>query len=102
MTEEGEVVVFEGGETYVLATRPPLRDLDDMAGDAQVRSPMPGKVVAVGISVGDAVVRGQPLLTLEAMKMEHALTAPFDGEVEALNVSVGDQVSEGVTLARLK
>ncbi|MDO8912406.1 MAG: acetyl/propionyl/methylcrotonyl-CoA carboxylase subunit alpha [Phenylobacterium sp.] len=102
MTEDGEVVVFEGGETYVLATRPPLRDLDDMAGDAQVRSPMPGKVVAVAVSVGDAVVRGQPLLTLEAMKMEHALTAPFDGEVEALNVSVGDQVSEGVTLARLK
>ncbi|CAN5448210.1 acetyl/propionyl/methylcrotonyl-CoA carboxylase subunit alpha [soil metagenome] len=102
MTEEGEVVVFEGGETYVLATRPPLRDLDDMAGDAQVRSPMPGKVVAVAVSVGDVVVRGQPLLTLEAMKMEHALIAPFDGEVEALNVSVGDQVSEGVTLARLK
>ena len=102
MTQDGEVVVFEGGETYVLATRPPLRDLDDMAGDAQVRSPMPGKVVAVAVSVGDAVVRGQPLLTLEAMKMEHALTAPFDGEVEALNVSVGDQVSEGVTLARLK
>ena len=102
MTEDGEVVVFEGGETYVLATRPPLRDLDDMAGDAQVRSPMPGKVVAVAVSVGDTVVRGQPLLTLEAMKMEHALTAPFDGEVEALNVSVGDQVSEGVTLARLK
>ena len=102
MTEDGEVVVFEGGETYVLATRPPLRDLDDMAGDAQVRSPMPGKVVAVAVSVGDTVVRGQPLMTLEAMKMEHALTAPFDGEVEALNVSVGDQVSEGVTLARLK
>ncbi|WP_340646263.1 acetyl/propionyl/methylcrotonyl-CoA carboxylase subunit alpha [Phenylobacterium sp.] len=102
MTEDGEVVVFEGGETYVLATRPPLRDLDDMAGDAQVRSPMPGKVVAVAVSVGDTVVRGQALLTLEAMKMEHALTAPFDGEVEALNVSVGDQVSEGVTLARLK
>ena len=102
MTEAGEVVTFEGGETYVLATRPPLRDLDDMAADAQVRAPMPGKVVAVSVSVGDAVARGQPLMTLEAMKMEHALTAPFDGEVEALNVSVGDQVSEGVTLARLK
>ncbi|MFZ3007080.1 MAG: biotin carboxylase N-terminal domain-containing protein [Phenylobacterium sp.] len=102
MTQDGEVVVFEGGETYVLATRPPLRDLDDVAGDAQVRSPMPGKVVAVAVAVGDTVVRGQPLLTLEAMKMEHALTAPFDGEVEALNVSLGDQVSEGVTLARLK
>ena len=62
---------------------------------------MPGKVVAVSVSVGDKVARGQALLTLEAMKMEHALTAPFDGEVESLAVSVGDQVSEGTTLARL-
>jgi propionyl-CoA carboxylase alpha chain/3-methylcrotonyl-CoA carboxylase alpha subunit len=62
---------------------------------------MPGKVVAVTVSVGDKVARGQPLLTLEAMKMEHALTAPFDGEVESLAVSVGDQVSEGAVLARL-
>ncbi|MES2343786.1 MAG: acetyl/propionyl/methylcrotonyl-CoA carboxylase subunit alpha [Pseudomonadota bacterium] len=102
MTADGEVVVFEGGETYVLATRPPVRDLDDLAGDAQVRSPMPGKVVAVAVAVGDTVLRGQPLLTLEAMKMEHALTAPFDGHIESLSVSVGDQVSEGVTLVRLK
>ncbi|WP_421931695.1 acetyl/propionyl/methylcrotonyl-CoA carboxylase subunit alpha [Phenylobacterium sp.] len=102
MTADGEVVVFEGGETYVLATRPPLRDLDDLTGDAQVRSPMPGKVVAVAVAVGDTVLRGQPLLTLEAMKMEHALTAPFDGHIESLSVSVGDQVSEGVTLVRLK
>jgi biotin carboxyl carrier protein len=102
MTEDA-VVVFEAGETFVLSTLPPEASLDEAGGgDGAVISPMPGKVVAVSVSVGDAVVRGQALMTLEAMKMEHVLTAPFDGEVEALSVSAGDQVSEGVALARLK
>jgi acetyl/propionyl-CoA carboxylase alpha subunit len=96
------VVVFEGGETFVLSTLPPEGSLDEAAGDGRIVSPMPGKVVGVSVAVGDKVVRGQALMTLEAMKMEHALTAPFDGEVESLSVSPGDQVSEGVTLARLK
>jgi propionyl-CoA carboxylase alpha chain/3-methylcrotonyl-CoA carboxylase alpha subunit len=102
LTDEGEIVVFDAGETFVLTTRPPVRDAaHGGGGDGAVRAPMPGKVVAVSVSVGDKVARGQALLTLEAMKMEHALTAPFDGEVESLAVSVGDQVSEGTTLARL-
>lgn len=102
LTGDGEVVVFDAGETFILTPRPPIKDAaHGGAGDGAIRAPMPGKVVAVAVSVGDKVVRGQALLTLEAMKMEHALTAPFDGEVESLAVSVGDQVSEGVTLARL-
>jgi acetyl-CoA carboxylase biotin carboxylase subunit len=102
MTEDGAVVLFEAGETFVFSARSPLRDLDEVAGDSQISSPMPGKVVAVSVAVGDRVVRGQVLVTLEAMKMEHSLTAAFDGEVEALLVSAGDQVSEGVALVRLK
>ena len=101
MTED-EVVVFEAGEAYAFAIRPPVADLGESAGDGQILSPMPGKVVSVSVAVGDKVTRGQLILTLEAMKMEHGLTAPFDGEVEALLVSAGDQVSEGVSLARLQ
>jgi acetyl/propionyl-CoA carboxylase alpha subunit len=100
MTDDG-VVVFEAGEAYAFSTRPPIADLGESAGDGQILSPMPGKVVSVSVAVGDKVSRGQVILTLEAMKMEHGLTAPFDGEVEALLVSAGDQVSEGVSLARL-
>ena len=100
---EDEVVIFDGGEAYVFAMKPPLGDLGAGAtGDGQIRSPMPGKVVSVSVSLGQAVLRGQTLMVLEAMKMEHALTAAFDGTVEDLTVSQGDQVSEGVTLARLK
>ncbi|MES2897538.1 MAG: biotin carboxylase N-terminal domain-containing protein [Pseudomonadota bacterium] len=101
LTDDGEVVVFDAGEAFVLTRRPPVKDAAHAAGDGGVRAPMPGKVVAVSVAVGDMVVRGQALLTLEAMKMEHALTAPYDGEVESLSVSVGDQVTEGSILARL-
>lgn len=103
LTEDGEVVVFDAGEAFVMTPRPPVKGAaHGGGGDGTIASPMPGKVVAVSVAVGDAVTRGQTLLTLEAMKMEHALAAPFDGAVEALSVSVGDQVSEGVVLARLK
>jgi len=103
LTQDGEVVVFDAGETFVLTPRPPVKDAaHGGGGDGAIASPMPGKVVAVSVAVGDAVTRGQALLTLEAMKMEHALAAPFDGVVEALGVTVGDQVSEGVALVRLK
>jgi len=97
------VVLFERGETYTASVRPPVRDLASLAaGDGEIRSPMPGKVVSVGVAIGDRVTRGQVLMVLEAMKMEHALTAAFDGVVEALSVTAGDQVSEGIGLARLK
>jgi len=100
---DGSVVLFEGGETYTVSSRPPVRDLATTAsGDGEIRSPMPGKVVSVNAAVGDRVAKGGVLMVLEAMKMEHALAAPFDGILEALSVSAGDQVSEGISLARMK
>lgn len=63
-----------------------------------VAAPMPGKVFAVLVQVGDAVKKGQPLIGLEAMKMEHMLNAPRDGVVQAIPHPVGDQVTEGTEL----
>lgn len=102
LAADGAIVVFEAGEAFAFSGHAPAFAVGEgPAGDGVVMSPMPGKVVAVGVAQGDAVVRGQILLTLEAMKMEHALTAAFDGVVEVLSVTVGAQVSEGVVLARL-
>ncbi|BBZ21452.1 acetyl/propionyl/methylcrotonyl-CoA carboxylase subunit alpha [Mycolicibacterium gadium] len=78
----------------------PVRPDDELGGDAELTSPMPGSVVAVGVSAGDAVEAGTVVVTVEAMKMEHALTAPVAGVVELL-VAVGDQVKVGQTLARI-
>ncbi len=71
------------------------------AGDGAILSPMPGRIIAVEVSAGDSVTKGQKLVTLEAMKMEHSLTAPFGGTVAELSAVEGGQVSEGAVLVRL-
>ena len=71
------------------------------AGAVAVTAPMPGKILGVNASAGQAVKRGQVLLILEAMKMEHEIVAPQDGTVATINVAVGDSVEPGATLATL-
>ena len=61
-------------------------------------APMPGKVLAVHVGEGDAVVAGQALIIMEAMKMEHTITAPSDSTVATLHCAVGDQVDNGQVL----
>ncbi|TFC93799.1 biotin carboxylase N-terminal domain-containing protein [Cryobacterium sp. TMT3-29-2] len=57
----------------------------------EVRSPMPGTVVAVHLATGDLIVAGQRILTVEAMKMEHHLLAETDGLL-TVGVRPGDLV----------
>ena len=78
----------------------PVRPEDELAGDAEIVSPMPGSVVAVGVEPGATVTAGAVVVTVEAMKMEHTLPAPVDGVVELL-VAVGDHVKVGQPLARI-
>ncbi|MBB2991771.1 acetyl-CoA/propionyl-CoA carboxylase biotin carboxyl carrier protein [Mycolicibacterium iranicum] len=78
----------------------PVRPDDEAGGDAELTSPMPGAVVAVGVEDGAAVTAGTVVVTVEAMKMEHALTAPVDGVAELL-VDAGEQVKVGQVLARI-
>ena len=56
-----------------------------------IRSPMPGTVIAVNVATGDEVQEGQTLLIVEAMKMEHQLTASVSGVV-SVTVTPGDVV----------
>ncbi len=70
-------------------------------GSGGVTAPMPGTVIAVHVSPGDAVTPRQPLVTLEAMKMEHPVTAPFAATVAAVHVAVGDSVVAGADLVEL-
>ncbi|MFZ0832564.1 MAG: acetyl/propionyl/methylcrotonyl-CoA carboxylase subunit alpha [Mycobacterium sp.] len=77
-----------------------VRSDDEHSGDAELTSPMPGTVVAVGVENGSDVTAGTVVVTVEAMKMEHALTAPIGGAAELL-VDVGDQVKVGQLLARI-
>ena len=66
----------------------------------EVRSPMPGTVVAVAVTNGDTVMAGQTILTVEAMKMEHRLTAPVAGIV-TITANPGDLVKLDQLLASI-
>jgi 3-methylcrotonyl-CoA carboxylase alpha subunit len=67
-----------------------------------ILSPMPGRIIAVEVTAGQAVTKGQKLVTLEAMKMEHSLIAPFDGTVAELNAEPGAQVQVDALLVRIE
>ena len=69
------------------------------AGAGSLRAPMPGLVKLVRAAIGDAVIKGQPLLILEAMKMEHTIAAPHDGVIAEI-ASEGAQVTDGTVLVR--
>ncbi|MGV0624616.1 acetyl/propionyl/methylcrotonyl-CoA carboxylase subunit alpha [Mycolicibacter minnesotensis] len=70
------------------------------ARSAEITSPMPGTVIAVGVASESTVAEGDPVVVVEAMKMEHTLTAPIAGRVQVL-VAVGDQVKVDQVLAQL-
>jgi len=96
------MLVAEGGSVWQLTPWRAEASAGVGAGDGAILSPMPGKVIAVEVTAGDKVTKGQKLLTLEAMKMEHSLTAPFDGVVAELNASPGAQVQVEALLVRIE
>jgi biotin carboxyl carrier protein len=65
------------------------------SGPVEIRAMIPGRVAAVAVAPGDAVVTGQTLLVVEAMKMQNELRAPRDGRVERLAVGVGETIDLG-------
>ena len=64
-------------------------------GPLHVKAIIPGKVVAVSVTAGDAVMAGQQLLVVEAMKMQNELRAPRDGTIERVGVAVGVNIEIG-------
>jgi 3-methylcrotonyl-CoA carboxylase alpha subunit len=74
---------------------------DDHSHDV-VRAPMPGVVVDVHRSAGEAVLRGEKIVTIESMKLQTALVAPRDGVVAALRRAAGETFDKDAVIIELE
>ena len=71
------------------------------AGATTVEAPMPGKILNIKVSEGQAVKFGEVGVIMEAMKMETEIVAPADGTVSKILVKAGDSVDTGAALVAL-
>ena len=69
-----------------------------LAAGEVVKSPMPGNILKINVSQGQAVKEGDVLIILEAMKMENEIVAPKSGSVAQIAVSKGQVVETGTPL----
>ena len=70
--------------------------------DKVIRSPMPGRIVAVTVKPGDTVSAGQEVAVVEAMKMEQSIRSPLDGVIKAVHVQPLQQVTGEQPLVELE
>ena len=70
-----------------------------LTGPARLVAPMPGKIVRILVTVGEAVTAGRGIVVVEAMKMQNELKAPRAGRVTAIEVKANDSVTAGTVLA---
>ena len=71
------------------------------AGAVKVTASVPGKVLKIVASAGQAVKAGDNIVILESMKMEIPVVAPQDGTVGGIDTSEGASVENGDTLATM-
>ena len=71
------------------------------AGATTVEAPMPGKILNIKVSEGQAVKFGEVVVIMEAMKMETEIVAPADVTVSKILVKAGDSVDTGAALVAL-
>lgn len=67
-------------------------------GEFHLRAPMPGLVVAIPVTEGQEIHKGQVILILESMKMQNELKAPRDGTIGRIRVKAGETVEQRQTL----
>jgi biotin carboxyl carrier protein len=102
----GGIHVAHRGRTYFFENAP-----EETAGsgaataaaesDGRVKTPMPGKIVAVNVSEGDVVESNQPLLVLESMKMQNDVLSPVRGRVKKIHRQGGQNVEYGDLLVEI-
>jgi len=86
----------------ILAPPPYSRTGPTTPSDKILRSPMPGRVLAIRIRPGDRVATGDEVCVVEAMKMEQSIRAPRDGVIKTIHVQPMDSVRANDPLIELQ
>jgi biotin carboxyl carrier protein len=67
-----------------------------------ISSQIPGRVISIAVTKGDAVKQGDNIVVLESMKMQVAIKSPRDGMVRDLKVKEGQSISRNDVVAILE
>ena len=100
LLDEYEAIVPTAAPVAAPAAAPAPAAAAPVAGEA-VTAPMPGNILKVNVTAGQAVKEGDVLVVLEAMKMENEILAPKACTVKQVLVSKGSTVDTGATLVVL-
>jgi biotin carboxyl carrier protein len=103
--EQGYSVLIRGHRVFVEfldSAKKARRRTGISEGVAEVRAPMPGKIVRVLRGRGDAVEAHQGIVVMEAMKMQNEIRSPKPGKVVDLRVAEGDAVKLGDLIAQVE
>ena len=100
---DGALDIHVNGHHYAARVRDPRRlsrkrGTVALDGAQTIVAPMPGKVVRLLVSVGDAVEAGQGLVVVEAMKMQNEIKSPKAGKIVKIVASEGSPVNAGQAL----
>jgi len=68
----------------------------------EVAAPMPGTIIRVEVSEGDAVEKDQVVAVIEAMKMETEIKSPAAGTVKSIAVNAKDVVVAGQAIMTIE
>jgi biotin carboxyl carrier protein len=71
------------------------------AGELTIKAPMPGLIVAVPVTEGQAIKKGEIMVVLESMKMQNELKAPRDGTIGRVRAKPGESVEQNQVLLSL-
>ena len=107
--EAGQAMLIDEYEAYAPAPIAPAAPVAaapaaaaapavSVAAGEVVKSPMPGNILKINVSLGQKVNEGDALLILEAMKMENEVVAPKSGTIAQIIVSKGAVVETGAPL----
>lgn len=96
-----EITIEVVDKADIKASAPAPAPASAPAGGQAISAPMPGTILKVNVSNGQAVKKGDVLFVLEAMKMENEIMAPCDGTVAGVSVSAGASVETGTALCSL-